>query len=136
MRNNPILALTAFLLVASSAVASAFQPQQPFQPDGHKKSAIKAGIVNTDGSIVSGTGYSVSHDGTGEYTIDIPAGQFKTCPANMVTPGGVNGHAPIADVYDYISCGNGHDVKFQVRIYSRTDGKLQDNAFGFVSVGT
>ena len=135
MNNKSILALTAVMLLASSAVAAAFSPQVPFHPD-HKKSAMKAGIVNTDGSIVSGTGYSVSHDGTGKYTIDIPAGQFKTCPANMVTPGGVNGHAPIADVYDYISCGNGNDVKFQVRIYSRTDGQLQDNAFGFVSVGT
>lgn len=135
MNNKSILSLTALLLVASSAVASAFSPQVSFQPD-HKKGAIKAGIVNTDGSIVSGTGFAVSHDGTGEYTIDIPAGLFKTCPANMVTPGGVNGHAPIADVYDYISCGNGHDVKFQVRIYSRTNGALQDNAFGFVSVGT
>ena len=63
---------------------------------------MKAGIVNSSGSIVAGTGYSVSHDGTGEYTLDVPAGLFKNCPAIVASPAGLNGHLAIPDVYDYV----------------------------------
>ncbi len=133
MRYNPILALTAMLVIASSALASAFEPQTRFEPN-HKKSAIKAGIVASDGSVAGGTGFSVSHDGTGEYTLQVPAGYFKDCPVVMVTPSGVNGHAPIPDDYNYMACGNNGQVKIQIRIYSRTDGALQDNSFHFAMI--
>jgi hypothetical protein len=132
VRNKPILALTMLLVVATSALASAFEPQIRFQPD--HKSATKAGVVGTTGSIVAGTGFSVSHDGTGEYTLDVPAGKFKNCPVVLVTPAGLNGHAPIPDDYDYSTCGNNGEVKIQIRIYSRTNGALQDNAFHFAMI--
>jgi len=121
------------LVIASSALASAFEPQTRFEPN-HKKSAIKAGIVASDGSVAGGTGFSVSHDGTGEYTLQVPAGYFKDCPVVMVTPSGVNGHAPIPDDYNYMACGNNGQVKIQIRIYSRTDGALQDNSFHFAMI--
>jgi hypothetical protein len=134
MFSKPLITLTASLIFATSALASArliVVPDARFaQPDG-KKHAVKAGIVAGDGSIVSGTGYSVSHDGTGEYTIDIPAGTFPGCPAIMVIGAGVNAHAPIADVYNYITCGSG-EVKAQIRMYSNSGSGLQDNAFHFV----
>jgi len=107
-----------------------------FGPNHHKGPAIKAGIVTGSGTIAAGTGFSVSHDGTGEYTLDVPAGFFKNCPAIVVTPAGVNGHAPIPDDYDYSKCGNNGEVKMQVRIYSRTDGSLQDNSFHFAMLDT
>jgi hypothetical protein len=108
------------------------QPAQTFVQPDHKKSAVKAGVVGSDGSIIAGSNFSVSHDATGEYTLDVPAGYFKNCPAVTVTPAGVNGHAPIPDDYDYYTCGNNGEVKIQIRIYSRTDGSLQDNSFQFV----
>ncbi|MGA2759550.1 MAG: hypothetical protein ABSF08_04400, partial [Candidatus Cybelea sp.] len=104
MLSKPLFALTASLVMATPGLASArlitpparvMQPGQAFVQPNHKKAAVKAGIVGSDGSIIAGSNFSVSHDGTGEYTLDVPAGYFKNCPAVMVTPAGVNGHAPI-----------------------------------------
>jgi hypothetical protein len=45
----------------------------------------------------------------------------------------LNPHASIPDDFNYITCGAGSgEVKMQVRIYSRTDGARQDNAFHFL----
>jgi hypothetical protein len=142
---NKLVALTASLTIAASGLASArvVYPNQPFanpyqaavRPD-RKGPAIKAGIVTSTGSIVAGTGYSVSHDGTGEYTLEVPAGHFKSCPVVIVTPAGLNGHAPIPDDYNYITCGGNGEVKIQIRINSRTSGSLQDNSFHFLMMDT
>jgi hypothetical protein len=129
MSSKPLIALTASIIFATSAFASARVIIA--QPDG-KKNAVKAGIVAGDGSIVSGTNYSVSHDGTGEYTITVPSGTFPGCPAILVTGAGVNGHAPVANVYNYITCGGGGQVKAQIRIYANNGSGLEDNSFHFV----
>ncbi|HEX4012324.1 MAG TPA: hypothetical protein VHX17_00385 [Candidatus Cybelea sp.] len=145
MLSKSLIALTASVLLGSTAIALArpvaparfYQPAETFaQPNHTKKTAIKAGIVNSNGSIVSGTGYSVSHDGAGEYTLDVPAGYFKECPAIDVLPAGLNGHLVIPDVYDYITCGNNGEVKMQIRLYERAGGALQDNAFHFAMIDT
>ncbi len=138
MLSKPLIALTASLVIVTPGLASArlvaaparvMQPAQNSVQPNHKKPAVKAGIVGSDGTIIAGSDVSVSHDGTGEYTLDVPAGYFKNCPVVMVTPVGVNGHA---DDYDYSTCGNNGEVKIQIRICSRTDGSLQDNAFHLV----
>ena len=90
MNSKYVAILTAAMAIASLAPASA---TIPLAKHG-KGPAIKAGIVNQQGSIVSGTGYSVSHDGTGQYTLDVPAGFFKNCPALLVTPAGSMGTLP------------------------------------------
>lgn len=136
MSRISLIAVAASLLMAAPAAASAVYPgHQPGQisaPPGGK-SKHKGGIVAGDGSIVTGSGFSVSHDGTGEYTIDVPAGFFgTTCPVIFVTPAGIESHAPIPDDYNYITCGGAGEVKMQIRIYSRTDGALEDNAFHFL----
>ncbi len=134
MSRLSILALATSMVMASSAFASALYPDQTglhHSVSPGKKAKSKGGIVASDGSIVAGTGYSVSHDGTGEFTLDVPAGYFTDCPVILVTPAGVDGHAPIVNDYNYITCGNG-EVKMQIRIWSRTDGTLQDNSFHFL----
>ena len=135
MSRISIVAMAASLAMASPVFASALYPahalQNPVPPGARSKH--KGGIVSATGSIVGGTGYSVSHDGTGEYTIDVPAGFFgSTCPVIMVTPAGIASHAPIPDDFNYITCGGAGEVKMQIRIYSRTDGTLEDNAFHFL----
>ena len=144
MLSKSLVALTASVILGSTTIALArpvpppriVQPAQTFQPDHKRKTAIKAGIVSSAGSIVSGTGYSVSHDGTGEYTLDVPAGFFANCPVINVLPAGLNGHLAIPDVYNYITCGNNGEVKMQVRFYERASGALQDNAFHFAMIDT
>ncbi|HEX4159511.1 MAG TPA: hypothetical protein VHY79_13640 [Rhizomicrobium sp.] len=137
MSRTSIVALTASLIMASPAFAAALYPDQPngshHSVTPGKKIKSKGGIVGGDGSIITGTGYSVSHDGTGEYTIDVPDGYFTDCPEILVTAAGNNGHAPIVNDYDYITCGQG-EVKMQIRIWSRTDGSAQDNAFHFLMI--
>jgi hypothetical protein len=127
MSYKSIAVVVASLALASSALAS--------PPDSVPGKGSKGGIVAADGSIVLGTGFSVSHDGTGEYTIDVPF--FPDCPVVLVTPAGTNGHAPIVNDYNYITCNTaGGEAKIQIRIYSRTDGSLQDNAFHFLMAKT
>jgi hypothetical protein len=134
MSRISIVAVAASLLVASSALASSLYPSEALQnsePPG-KNNKHKGGIVAMDGSIVTGTGFSVSHDGTGQYTIDVPAGFFtSTCPMILVEPAGQNGETPITDDYNYITCGGSGEVKMQIRIRGRKTGVLQDNAFHF-----
>ncbi|HEX3457891.1 MAG TPA: hypothetical protein VHR97_08055 [Candidatus Baltobacteraceae bacterium] len=125
MLNELIAAISATLVIASLAPGSALA--------AHRTTAAKAGAVGAGGQ-VAGSGYSISHDGTGAYTIEVPAGFFHNCPAVMVTPAGGNGDVPIANDYNYISCGNHGDVKIQIRIVGRSTGNLQDNAFHFVMV--
>jgi hypothetical protein len=93
-----------------------------------------AGIVNADGTINTGTGFSVSHDGVGQYTLDVPAGKFKKCPAILLTAWGYTSEFPIIEDYDYITCGNLAEVKMQIRVWGRKDGAAQDNAFHFVMI--
>jgi len=138
MSRISMVAVLASLLMASSAVASNLYPShapglQNSEPPGGR-SKHKGGIVAADGSIITGSGFSVSHDGTGEYTIDVPGGYFTNgCPVIFVTPAGLNPHASIPNDFNYITCGAGSgEVKMQVRLYSRTDGSLQDNAFHFL----
>jgi len=116
-------AVAISLVLASTALASAAHA-----PGKHKS---LGGIVASDGSIVLGSGFSVSHDGTGEYTLDVPS--FPDCPVVFVQPAGINGHLPIANDFNYITCNTaGGEAKIQIRIYSRTDGSLQDNGFHFL----
>jgi hypothetical protein len=135
MQSKSLISLTAALVFALSGFASA-RIIMPNIDDAKKKPTAHAGIVSSTGSIVAGTGYAVSHDGTGEYTIDFPSGTFKTCPALMVTPSGINGHLVIANDFNYVTCGNGAEVRIQVRMYERTDGSLEDNSFHFVMNAT
>jgi hypothetical protein len=122
MSYKSLAVLAASLVLASSAFASASVVPGK---------GSKGGVVAADGSIVLGTGFSVSHDGTGEYTLDVPS--FPDCPVVLITPAGINGHVPIADDYNYITCNtSGGEVKIQIRIYSRNDGALQDNSFHFL----
>jgi len=135
MSRISIVAIAASLAMASPVFASALYPSHALQasvpPGGHSKH--KGGIVAADGSIVTGSGFSVSHNGTGEYTLDVPGGFFTGCPVILVTPAGIASHAPIPDDFNYITCGAGSgEVKMQIRIYSRTDGSLEDNAFHFL----
>jgi hypothetical protein len=138
MSRISILAAAASLVLASSAFASALYPGQPsgfhhlVKPGSKAKS--KGGTVAADGSIGLGTGYSVSHDGTGEYTIDVPAGYFKECPLILATPAGFTSEFPIINDYNYITCGGSGEVKMQIRIWGRKTGALQDNAFHFLMI--
>jgi hypothetical protein len=124
-----VLAAALVLLGSGAAFAAAPQGYQSAQPDA--KAKTKGGIVNTNGSIGYGSGFSVSHLGTGSYQIVFPNGTFKTCPVIALTGAGGNGDVPVMNLSNY-GCSNG-GLTIVVGIVSRTNGSLQDNAFHFVA---
>jgi hypothetical protein len=135
MRNKLTAGLAALLVLGTSGMASAnviLQPMSHVSPLA-KKSLSVGGIVTAAGQIVSGSGFTISHDGTGKYTIDIPSGFNKGCPVIMVTPAGANGDVPIANDFNYETCGSG-PVKIQILIYGRSSGGLMDNSFNFLVI--
>jgi hypothetical protein len=127
--------IAALLVLGSSGMASA-QVVRPvmMHPAGSsaKRKPSQAGTVSLSGQTVVGTGFTVTHDGTGRYTLDIPNG-FKGCPVVMVTPAGMNGDIPIVNDFDYITCGNG-EVKIQIAIFGRSSGNYMDNSFNFLVI--
>jgi hypothetical protein len=132
-----LIAATALLVIASTGLAPAqvfTHPAAGMNPagSGAAKKVSLGGVVTATGQIVGGSGFTVSHDGTGKYTISVPSG-FKTCPVILVTPAGDNGDEPIANDFNYTTCGNGA-VKMQVQIYGRMSGALMDNSFHFLVI--
>jgi hypothetical protein len=93
-----------------------------------------AGIINRDGSINSGSGFTVTHDGTGKYTITFAAGVFPThSPAMTCTPFGKDGGFPICFVLGESWNGSVAPTTFGIRLLDLA-GALQDNGFQFTEV--
>ena len=94
-----------------------------------------SGIIDKDGSIVRGAGFTVVRNQTGEYTISFPAGSFPThAPAMTCSPFGIFGSVPVCVVY-----GESYHVQspttFTIRIYNLS-GARQDNEFQFTEITT
>jgi hypothetical protein len=51
-----------------------------------------SGIVQADGTILSGTFFTVTHTGTGQYTVTYDSATFGRTPAMSVTAFGTNGN--------------------------------------------
>jgi len=122
-----IITLAAGLAFALCGPASAATNWNAAKPDANTKA--HAGIINTNGSVIAGTGFTVTHNATGMYTIVFPNNTFKACPAVNVTPAGGNGGIPIANVYGY-GCSNG-GATIVITINSIETSASQDNAFHF-----
>jgi hypothetical protein len=128
-----LIMLAAGLAFAASAPAMAGGLYRPpvyaahVQPDS--KSTGQGGIIEANGTIAYGSGFTVAHPETGEYEINFGSGKFKKCPVISVTPAG--GTAPIPNLY-YYDCGSG-GVQITVLIENYA-GTLEDNAFHFTAV--
>jgi hypothetical protein len=131
-----LLVLAAGLVLAATAPAMAgnFYHQSPFQQMGLQpaaKSSASGGIVESNGKIAYGSGFSVSHPATGEYEISYTGG-FKKCPVISVLPAGTQSSEPIANLYGY-NCASG-GVQFTVLIFGSTTGSPEDSAFHFIAI--
>ena len=95
-----------------------------------------SGIVQADGTILSGSMFTVAHTGTGQYTVSYDAAVFGRIPAMTVTAFGLNaGKIAIANVYSETKS-NGRYV-FAIQV-SRTAGRFTpfDSGFQFTIVVT
>jgi hypothetical protein len=132
---NRLMMLAACAVLATTGIASAATHYSNpsygvVQPD--KASKVVAGIVNQNGGIVYGSGFSVSHPETGEYVITINSGVFKTCPVVNVTPAGTNTSPPLANLYSY-GCGSS-GVSLTILMIGSTNGDLENNSFQFTAM--
>jgi hypothetical protein len=119
-----ILALA--LGLASAGTAPAAAGPQPYA----------SGIVQADGTILSGTFFTAAHTGTGQYTVTYDSATFGRIPAMSVTAFGTNGDKiAIATVYRETRAN--HKVTFTIRVSRTADGFTPfDSGFQFVIVVT
>lgn len=95
-----------------------------------------SGIVQSDGTILSGRNFTVAHTGTGQYTVSYDSAFFGSTPAMTVTAfGATGGKIAIATVYSE-TLSHGKTV-FAILV-SRTAGKFTpfDSGFQFTIVAT
>jgi hypothetical protein len=95
-----------------------------------------SGIVQSDGTILSGSHFTVMHAGIGQYTVTYDSTIFGSIPAMTVTAFGVNGNKiAIATVYSETRL---HMQTVFTILVSRTAGKFTpfDSGFQFTIVAT
>jgi hypothetical protein len=90
-----------------------------------------AGAINANGTIAYGTGFTITHQGAGQYLVTFPAGTgFTSLPAMTVTPWGISGHLVTAIVQG-VSGANG-GASFLINLSDRLNKfQLEDNALMF-----
>lgn len=93
---------------------------------GQESLKIIRGSVNSGGTIFVGSGFSVTKNGTGDYTITFAASSFSGVPSNVVTPSSVS-----AIVANTAALAQG---SFQV-LLKTTAGAAIDTSFSFISIG-
>jgi len=115
----PVLA-AALLAVAATAGVMA--------PPATKVMKV-AGVVNANGGIISGSGFKVAHNATGNYTISTP--DFTRYPAMLVTP--TNATGVLANVQSAVCTSSGgcsFIIEFMI------GSKAVDSAFSFYATST
>jgi hypothetical protein len=87
---------------------------------------IIAGIVNADGSINRGDGFTVRKTGTGAYVVDLPS-SFRLLSVTMTSYSGGAGVWGTSTIPSATS--------FSVNVFTPSTGAQIDGAFGFTAVG-
>jgi hypothetical protein len=94
-----------------------------------------SGVVDQNGKVVAGKGFTAARNGTGDYTLSFPAGSFPTHgPALTCSGAGANGGVPICVIYG-LNWQIAGTTTVNVRIWNQT-GAAQDNAFHFTEITT
>lgn len=83
---------------------------EPGPPGGDAKKLV-GGVVNGDGTIQYGNGFTVTSPSSGIYQITIPAGTFTQIPVPLITP--VSNATVAAIVFDALGDG---DIMFTVTL--------------------
>ena len=109
---------------------------QFFAPAGPENLRIIRGIIAEDGSILEGTGFSVSHPEEGRYVVGFPT-PFADVPTitatadrNPFTPGGAGSEASYLVMTDFVTLSG---AEFVVR--NASANVWQDRAFQFIAIG-
>jgi hypothetical protein len=84
-------------------------PAGPTGQQGPPGPGVKtiSGLVWIDGTVSLGSGYSASKNATGDYVLSFPPGTWQSFPVIVVSPFGLPGAFPIAEVGSSFSPGDG-----------------------------
>jgi hypothetical protein len=99
---------------------------QYFAMGGDENLRIIRGIVDNNGNVLYGSGYSVVRNSTGTYTVTFSPG-FSDVPALLVTP--FSGGTPRIATTNAVSAANGTALLWT------TGGALVDTFFSFTAIG-
>jgi hypothetical protein len=116
------------LILAPALAASLAVAALPASASGLPN--YSSGLIDQNGVVDVGTGFTVQHTGTGTYVITYPSGTFTSFPIVTVTPFGVNGHVVTAIVAAESGSGGGASITITLTDKVGKE-KLVDNAFGF-----
>lgn len=111
-------------------------PQGPAGEEGAPGPGVKtiAGIVEGDGDVITGTGFTVQRTDTGSYRLAFPAGTWKSIPAITVTPLGINNAVVVPVVVSSNTGSNGSSDVDIVLSSSAGALTLHDNFWSFIAV--
>lgn len=92
-----------------------------------------AGLVNVDGTAAVGSGFTSSRAAQGDYVVEFPAGTWDSFPVMVVSPFGLPGAFPVAEVGSLAGSGGGATAHI---LMSSTAGAWTplDAAFWFIAV--
>ena len=85
-------------------------PQGPKGDTGSGVLKTIAGLVSDTGALQVGSGVTASQAGPGDYVLTFPDGTWQSFPSIQVTPFGLPGFFPVAEVSYLVANGNGGAV--------------------------
>jgi hypothetical protein len=122
--------IIAFAIVALAGSASAVAASRYYPQTTHDR--VVAGEVNSDGTILRGSGFTVQHVAMGVYQIKFNGGQFVGgCPVMVATTAGNAYYTPFPEV-SQAACGD----KFVVSMEKPYVDLFEDYSFIFIARDT
>lgn len=110
-------------------------PQGPPGPAGPGKKTI-SGLVWIDGTVSLGTGYASTKTAPGDYEITFPSGTWPSFPVVVVSPFGLPGAFPIAEVGSAWSPGDGSATVHVLTSSTAGEWTPHDVAFWFIATAS
>jgi Collagen triple helix repeat (20 copies) len=111
-------------------------PQGPKGDTGSGVLKTIGGLVNEAGTLQIGSGVTSSKFDTGDYVLTFPAGTWQSFPVIQVTPFGLPGFFPVAEISSLVAYGDGSAVAHV--IISKTAGTFTpgDASFWFTATAS
>jgi len=111
-------------------------PQGPKGDTGSGVLKTIAGLVSDTGALQVGSGVTASQAGPGDYVLTFPDGTWQSFPSIQVTPFGLPGFFPVAEISYLVANGNGGAVAHV--LISQTAGTFTpgDASFWFTATAS
>jgi hypothetical protein len=99
-------------------------------------SGVVAGAVNTVGAVIAGSGFTVQHTATGQYTLDISPGTFANCSPPQSNNGPIVVAGPVQNTvivkFSQTVCNGDGSSSVSISVVN-TSGTAVDGNFSFIA---